>query len=183
MTVIKNGSTGDTLIINTEGQASVLSESLPQSAHNSNFGRTFVIESGFISSSATADTTSAILFIKNTSTTKNLYFGLFRTCNEAAMKWIMKTGATALSSETPVTPQNSQIGNALILDATVNMGAQNATVTGGTEFATWINGTGHSIPNNNGALILGANQTLTLECLPFASVAAEVCVTIECWQV
>lgn len=182
MTVIKNGATGDTLIVNAEGQAQVMAEVQGQATHNAELGNTFIISSGFISASATADTTSAILYVKNTSTTKKIHLGLFRTCNEAAMKWIMKTGATALSSETLVTPLNSLVGDAATLDATVNIGAQNATVTGGTTFASWINNVGHSSPDYRGAIILNPNQTFTLECLPFASVAAEVCITIECWQ-
>ena len=183
MSVIKNGANGDTLVINSEGQAEVHAEIQAQAAHHTLKGNTFMIKTGFIASSATADTTTAMLYIKNTSTTKNLYLGITRTCGEVALKWTMKTGATAMSTETAIVPQNTLVGSAVTMDATVNVGAQNATVTGGTEFMTWINGAGHSDPDYKGAIVLQANQTLTLECAPFASVSGEACISIEGWQV
>lgn len=182
MSVIKNGSTGDIMIVNNEGQASVIAETQPQAAHHALEGRSFIIHSSFISASATADQTSAIIFIKNTSTTQNLYLGRLRTCGEAAMKWIMKYGATGMSAETSIVAENMNIGNQTPLDADIRFGAQDSTVTGGTVIATWINGVGHSDPNYRGSIILPANASVTLECLPFASVAAEVCISIECWQ-
>lgn len=184
MTIIKNGNTGDTWTINPEGQGLVRAEAQAQSAHNAISGRTFMISSGFASASATANTTSAALFIQNTSTTKNLYLGIVRTCGEVPFKWVMKSGATAMSSETSSSPLNMKLGDPTTLDAIVNIGAQDATVTGGAVLMTWINGVGHSSPDYQGSLILGANETITLEVLPFESVVggSEACISIECWQ-
>lgn len=184
MIITNAGTAPNGLRVNNEGQALTLSETQTLAAHNTEAGRTFTISSGFASASATADTTSAALFVRNDSTTKNLYFGHFRTCGEVAFKWLMKTGATGLSSETAITPQNNLVGDPTTLDATVYIGAQDATVTGGAQFATWINNTGHSQPDNAGAFILKANQTMTLEVIPFGSVTngSEACITIEVWQ-
>lgn len=184
MQITGNGATAHVVQVNDEGQLSTISEIEVLAAHNAKFGRSFMISSGFSSASATADTTSAALYIKNTSTTKNLYLGITRTCGEVAFKWVMKTGATGMSTETLVTPLNMKLGDANTLDAIVYIGTQDATVTGGTQFMTWINSAGHSSPDYEGAVILGANQTMTLECIPFESVAggSEACISIECWQ-
>jgi hypothetical protein len=183
--IIEDGQgNGRLAYVTNQGQQVVVAESHSESRHQSAaFGNSFLIKSGFITASATADTTSAIIYIKNISSTKSILFGHLRTCGEAAMKWRAKIGATGLSSSTAVTPSNMNIASSIELDATVEFGAQNATVTGGTEYATWINNTGHSEPDLAGALILGPNDTFTLEAIPFASVAAEVCTTIEVWQI
>lgn len=179
----RDGHTYTGQIINDEGQALVQSESHSEARHHSVKGDAYLIKTGFVASSATADTTSAMLYVKNTSTTKSIFFGHFRTCGELAFKWIMKTGATAMSAENSVVPINMLVGSPKTMDAIVNVGAQGATVTGGTEVATWINGVGHSNPDLRGGLILLPNQVITLEVLPFASVSGEACVTIECWQI
>ena len=182
-TLQSSGVVAHGLVINEEGQAFTHSEVEAQAAHHAKSGHGFVVQTGFIASSATADTTTAMLYVKNTSTTQNIYIGIARTCGEVALKWIMKTGATGLSTENVITGKNLLIGSPKTIDATIYKGAQNATVTGGTEYTTWINGAGHSDPDYKGAIILGANQTMTLECLPFASVSGEACLSIEVWQI
>lgn len=184
MTIIKNGSTGDTLIINDEGHALVLAEEEAEAAHFALLGKTFIISSGFITCSASADTTTAIIYIKNTSTVQDIHIGHLRTCGEVAFKWVMKKGATGLSTENVTTATNTKLNDQSPLVAITYSGAQNATVTGGDQIATWINGVGHSDPNFRGALIIPANQTLTLEAIPFEAVTggSEACITMECWQ-
>ncbi len=182
MSTIRDAHTHVSQIVNSKGQALVQAESHAEARQHSGLGDAYLIKTGFIASSATADQTTAMLYVKNTSTTKNIFLGHLRTCGELAFKWILKKGATAMSAETAVVPVNMMLGSPKVLVATVNIGAQDATVTGGTEIATWINSIGHSNPDLRGSLILLPNQAITLEVLPFANASGEACITIECWQ-
>ncbi len=183
MTIIRDPASSEGLKVTDEGQAIVLAEVHTEARHHSITGEVFILSSGFITSSATADTFAAILYIKNTSTTKSINVGYFRTCNEVASKWRLTKNPTSISNSTSVTAENINFASPITLDATVEYGAANSTVTGGTVLGTWIqNGPGHSDPDFSGAMILGPNDSFCLEMAPFASAAGEVCTTIEVWQ-
>ena len=177
------GSGGYQLEITSDKQAKVLAETHSEARFHSEKGEVFLVHSGFVVSSAVADTFASIIYIKNTSTTKDIHIGHLRTCNEVAAKWRMKVAATSISNSTATTANNMNSSSTITLDATIEYGAANSTTTGGDEMSTWIQpGPGHSEPNLSGALILGPSSTLVLEMAPFASVAGEVCINIECWQ-
>jgi len=183
MTILRDPASSEALRITSTGQANVLAEVHTEARHHSISGEVFIISSGFVTSSATGDTFAAILYFKNDSTTKSVNVGYFRTCNEVASKWRLTKNPTSISNSTAVTPENINFNSAVTLDGTTEYGSATSTVTGGTVLGTWIqNGPGHSDPDFGGALILGPNDSFCLEMAPFASVAGEVCTTIEVWQ-
>jgi len=183
MTIKRDASTMRSQDITIDGQALVQAETHTESRHHSSDGDTYIVQSSFITSSATADTFVSILFLKNDSTTKEIHIGYFRTCNEVPSKWKLIKNPTSISNPTIITPRNMNFGSARVIDATVNSGSATSATTGGNEMGTWIqNGPGHSDPDFGGALILGPGDSIALEMAPFSSVAGEVCTTIEVWQ-
>lgn len=178
-----DGNTEQTLRINAEGQAYVLSEVHTEARHRSNDGDLYLGKSGYVTSSASADVFSVIYWLKNDSTTKDIHIGHLRTCNELTGRWRMIVDSTAVSSSTTVVPLNMNRGKkSNVLDATAEYGVAGATLTGGAEIATWINADGHSTEDFAGSIILGANDTIAFEYAPFAATANPVCVTMEIWQ-
>lgn len=169
--------------VTIDGQALVQAEVHTEGRHHSERGETFIVRSGFITSSATADTFASIIYLKNTSTTKQVHIGYLRTCNEVAAKWKFIRNPTSISNSTAVIPLNMNFTSAIMMDATTEVGSATSTTTGGSEMGTWIQGgPGHSDPNFSGSFIIGPNDSFALEMAPFASVAGEVCTTFEVWQ-
>ncbi len=183
MTIIRDASTQKAAIVDSEGFLYSLSQVHTEARHNAGLGRSFLLSSGFVTCSATGDTFASIFYFKNSSTTKVIHFGYFRTCNEVPAKWRMIKNPTSISNSTAITPLNLNFESNVVLDATAEFGSATSTTTGGTEIATWIQpGPGHSDPDWAGGLILGPNDSIALEMAPFASVAGEVCITNEVWQ-
>lgn len=178
-----NGGGGHFLEINKDGQALTQSEIHKEIKQHSTIGEAFVITSGFISVSATADQTSALLYIKNTSTTKSILINRVQPNSEVAAKWRLKVDPTGLSASTATAAVNMNRSSSNTLDATVEYGAQDATVTGGTVLADWIVPGGAADFSLEGALILGPNDSLAVEVIPFAAATGgEASVNVECWQ-
>jgi hypothetical protein len=170
--------------VTDEGQQLVLSESQTESRHHSTVGEVFLINSGFITSNAVAVVFASIIFFKNTSTTKVLHIGFFSTWSEVAGKWNLISNSTSISNSTPTIAANMNISSSKVLDATIEYGSATSVTTGGTTIANWISpGPGFSAHNFAGAIILGPTDSFTLEMAPFASVAGEVSVIAEAWQV
>lgn len=173
--------------INNEGQASTLAETQTEARHLSeNEGVVYILSSGFAVSSNVANTFTNIFYIKNTSTTHNLYIGYLRTCNEIPGKWQYTDNPTALGT-TSVTAINMKRGADTPLVADVqSFSAAGTTFSDGTtaDFPQWIQGgPGHSIQPFEGALILGANQAFGLSFAPFNTTAGDVCITMQAWQI
>lgn len=174
---------GQLAYVTDEGQQFVLAEVHTEARHHAALGETFILNSGFITSSAVADTFVSVFYFKNTSTTKVMHIGFFSTWSEVSSKWRLLKGATAISNSTATTANNMNISSPKTLDATVEYGSATSTTTGGTVIAEWISpGPGFSANNFGGAFILGPTDTFVLEMAPFAAAAGEVSVLAEVWQ-
>lgn len=133
---------------------------------------------GFINITTT-DTETAVFYLKNTSTTKQLEIHDIRTCGDQVQKWVLyfnDTGGTIISNATAAGSGNMNRRSSKTADADVYKGADGVTRSGGTQGPQHINGVGDSTNHLEGALILGRNDSITLTC-EVAS-AADVCVLI-----
>lgn len=169
--------------ITDEGQIYVITESHTEARHKAEEGKVFMIASGFAASPASADDFTNVLYVKNTSTTKDIHIGYLRTCNEVSGKWRILDAPTALGTSA-LTASNSNRSNATPLVATVQaFSTAGTTFTDGTAIGQWIQGAGHSIQPFDGSYILGPNDSFGLEFAPFNGTAGEMCVTLQCWQI
>ena len=132
----------------------------------------------FITISTTA-TETGIFYLKNTSTTKDLYIHSIRTCGEVAQKvtfYKNPTGGTLLTDQTAAQVTNLNFKSSNTASADVYKGADAKTVSGGTWLGQHINGVGHSNIETGDALILGRNDSLAITFE--VDSAGEVCVAV-----
>lgn len=184
MSVIKDGRTGRTLVINDEGQALTLSETQTEARHVAEDGNTFLLASDFAVTATVADDFTNIMYLKNESTTMDIHVGYLRSCNEVAGKWQMHFNPTALGTSA-LTAQNTQLGNSTPLSSTIQTFSNaGTTFVDGTIFAQWIQGgPGHSIQPFDGSLILPPLTAIGFDFAPFGTTAGDACVTMQVWQV
>jgi hypothetical protein len=139
----------------------------------------YMFSTGAFISLTTTGTETGILYIKNTSTTKNLFIHEIRTCGDVAQKvtfYKNPTGGTLVTDETAGQSTNLNFTSSNSADATIYKGADAKTVTGGTWLGQHINHIGHSNNQTGDALVLGRNDSLAIT-FEVAS-AGDVCVAI-----
>lgn len=140
----------------------------------------YMFSSGEFTSITTTGTETGVFYLKNTSTTKNLFLHSIRTCGDVAQKvtfYKNPTGGTLVTDETAAQSTNLNFTSSNSADAVVYKGADGKTVTGGTWLGQHINHIGHSSVNTGDALVLGRNDSLAVA-FEVAS-AGDVCVAIE----
>ncbi len=169
--------------VDDEGQLHTRSQMHKEARHHAETGNNFLIVSGYVTSSASADQFASILYFKNDSTTKNVYVGQIRSCTEVAAKWRLYQNPTSISNSTSITPLNTNFSSAVTLDGTAEYGSSTSTTTGGSILMTWINSAGHSTQDFQGGIILGPQDSFSIEMAPFAAAAGEVCLLVEIWQI
>jgi len=143
-----------------------------------NYGNAYAFSTNGFISLTTTDTEIPIFYLKNTSTTKNLYISRIRTCGNVAQKIILyanPTGGTLLTN-TAGTKTNINLTSSNTAEATVTKGGEGITATGGTHIAQHINGIGHSNDPWEDSLILGTNDSIYIS-FEVAS-AGSVCVAV-----
>lgn len=148
-------------------------------------GGAFVIPSGFLSLTTTGSF-NGIFYIKNTSTTKDLYIGKIRTCGNADGSVQVKlvrnpTAGTLISDANDATQLTANFGRNDVFegDAFVASG-DGKTVTDGTDYSQFIQKTtGHSIQDYEGAIIIPNGSSIALVAKP--SVAMTFCTELQCW--
>lgn len=126
----------------------------------------------------------AVFYIKNTSATKALFIHEIRTCGTATIKWILyknDTGGTIISDANAGVEVNHNFSSANVAAADVwTASASGKTRTGGSWMSQHIDEEGHSELHFAGALILGANDSLTLTAtLESAAAGVECCCRIH----
>jgi hypothetical protein len=169
--------------VNEGRQALVQSESHSEVRHNSELGKSFVVDSGFILTGAVADTFSGIFFIENASPTLNIYLGIIRTFASAAVQFRSTKNPDSMSNNVTITPQNQNFSSGILLDAIVQAGSATAAITGGSPFASsLLPGGGAAALDLQGAIILGPGDSFSMEMAPRAAAAADVGVSIGLWQ-
>lgn len=123
----------------------------------------------------------AIFYVKNISTTKSLLIHEIRTCGTATMKWTLyknDTGGTLISDANAGVEVNHNFSSANVAAADVwAASASGKTRSGGSWMSQHIDEEGHSEMHFAGALILGANDSLTLTATLESAVAGVECCT------
>ena len=128
-------------------------------------GEAYIFASGPFTNITTTGTEHGIMYIKNTSTTKELHVKNIRTCGETIQKWRLYknvTTGTLISNATDGISNNINFTKANTAEANIYVGGDGVTVTDGTMIEHWINDVGHSTEDFDGALVLGTNDSLTL---------------------
>ena len=120
---------------------------------------------GAFISLTSVDTESGVFYLKNTSTTKDLYIHTIRTCSEVGHKVTLyknPTGGTLITNASAGVATNMNLGSSDEADATVYKGADGATITGGSIMTQHINDVGHSTGEFQGALILAPDTSIAI---------------------
>lgn len=154
--------------------------SLPKlAARSDNSGKSFIMANGGFISLTTTETESAILHIKNTSSTEDLHITQIRCCGTVVTRWKVyknSTGGTLISDASAGVKQNLNLTSGNIPSANVYTGGDSKTATGGTMIGHHITEIGHSNDNLEGALILGFNQSIEITCT--VASAGTICVRV-----
>lgn len=132
-------------------------------------GDSFAIATDFIALTTTASY-SGMWYIQNTSTTHNIHIEAVRTTSTVSTLWQMiknPTTGTLISGGAAYSPVNTNFSSGKPLSGTVKKGADALTITDGTLFGQWMTGAyGLYERRHEGAIILGPNNTLALQCKP-----------------
>jgi hypothetical protein len=139
----------------------------------------YVTTLGFIDIN-TVNTETAILYTKNTSTTKRFVINSIRTCGNQVQKVIMyknPTAGTIIDNATAGQNTNANFSSSNSPSLTTYKGADTYTFTNGTHLGNHINNVGHSTEKTGDAVIVGPNDSfgLTFE----LAASGVVCAAIE----
>jgi len=168
------------LVVDSSGRALVSSADESRLATATKKGNSFCITSGGLSIGTTGSF-SGVLFVRNTST-RSLKIGQLRTCGTMIQQWKLTknpTTGTLISVGQVVVPENTLFTSALPFTGDALVGSDSATVTDGSLLDHWVNATGNSVQNIDGAVILGQGDSIALEVNPGAS--GDVCATVLAW--
>lgn len=148
----------------------------------SHTGDSFTIPTEFIALTTTASFTG-IWYLTNTSVTHNIHVERIRTSSTVGTLWqVVKnpTTGTLISAGTAVTPVNYNFSSGRTLSATVKKGVDAQTVTDGVWLEQWQTNVYDAKERQyDGAIILGAGNSLAILCKP--SAAATVGSTLSIW--
>lgn len=165
--VIKDGSgTGKEAKVDSKNRLSTLaiSEQQMHDISSSEGDVHYVSTLGFIDIN-TLNTETAILYTKNTSTTKQFVINSIRTCGNQIQKVLMyrnpSTG-TIIDNATAGQNTNANFSSSKTPSLTTYKGADTYTFTDGTHLGNHINGVGHSTEKTGDAVILGPNDSFGL---------------------
>jgi hypothetical protein len=139
----------------------------------------YVTTLGFIDIN-TVNTETAILYTKNTSTTKRFVVNSIRTCGNQVQKVILyknPTAGTIIDNAVAGKNTNANFSSSNTPDLTTYKGADTYTFTDGTHLSNHINNVGHSTEKTGDSVLLGPNDTfgLTFE----LAASGTVCAAIE----
>lgn len=149
-------------------------------AHN---GDTFQVPTDFIALTTTASY-SGVWYITNMSATHNIHIEGMRTTSTVGTLWQLiknPTAGTLISGGAALTPVNTNFSSGKTMSGTVKKGADALTITDGTLMGQWMTGVyGLYERRYEGAIILGAGNSLALQCKP--SGAGSVGSTLSVWM-
>lgn len=137
----------------------------------------------FIAPTTTAE--HAIIYLKNTSSTKRLHIHEIRNCGSVVQKWILyknDTGGTIISDANAGTEINHNFSSSNVAEADVwAASAAGKTRSGGSWMSQHISDVGHDTISFEGALILGQNNSLTLTVQNVVSATTLSCVRVHAY--
>jgi len=182
MSIIRDAGTGVAAHVNGEGKLQTTSVDVPHIMHHTEEGDTFMITTDFVTSSATADDSRSMFYLKNTSTTKRLFMGFLNTASEVSGKWIMVKNPTSISNSTAIGSENAHFSDSTTVSVAAEKGGATSDTTGGTAIGHWIQGAAQPfVANMKGSIVLGPNDSIAIEFAPFAAAAGEVSVAMLVW--
>lgn len=117
---------------------------------------------GFIAIN-TLNTETGIMYVKNTSATKNLFIHDIRTCGNQVQKVVIyknPTGGTLISNATAGASCNLNFKSSNTPEANIYKGADGSTISSGTHLGQHINGVGHSNISTGDSILLGRNDSI-----------------------
>lgn len=131
----------------------------------------------------TATDEHAVLYVKNTSSTKRMHIHTIRTCGSVVQQWILyknDTAGTIVSDANAGVEVNHNFSSSNVAEADVYAAsAAGKTRSGGSWMSQHINDIGHSNVDYEGALILSQNDSLTLTVQNVASATTLSCARIH----
>lgn len=150
-------------------------------------GRSYILTSDFVALTTTGSF-NGMLYIKNTSTDKDLYIDRVRVCGTGTSMNAMQcrfvknpTTGTLISDANAGISIASNLGSNEEFEG-VNYAASGdgKTVTDGTQFSQFtIHLPGHTIQEYNGAIIIPNGSAMAIEVKPGAATTA--CIEVQCW--
>lgn len=148
-------------------------------------GLSYLLASDFISLTTTGSF-NALMYVKNTSTNKNLHIGKIRTCSSGSgfmqVRLIAQpTSGTIVSDANSSDLSNANLSSGNVFDGiSYSASGDGKTITDGSNFAQFINmSPGHSVQDYEGSIVLGPSDSIGLTCKP--SVATIICIEIQCY--
>lgn len=149
------------------------------SFHAKDDGDAYIFSTGAFISITTTNTETGILYVKNSSTSRNLIIHSIRTSGNQVQKIIVyknPTGGTLISNASAGNKINTNLSSSNTADALTYKGADAVTCTGGTAMALNVNSAGNSLLTYDDAIILGPLNSIavTMEVPSAGIVAASV---------
>lgn len=167
--------------VNDENQILAQAEIHFETRQHTDDGEVFIMGSDIIALTTTG-AYSGLLYIKNTSTTKNFYVDdIICNSNGVTCNWRLTrnpTTGTLISGASAGLEGNMNFSNATAFDGDVYKGADGNTVTDGTTIATGADKLTEG--EIRGGIVLGPTNSIAISADP--SAAAEVSVIVIGWQ-
>jgi len=141
-------------------------------------GRLFFVATDFVALTTTASY-SAIAYLKNTSSTHNIFLHRVTASSTVTHQWRLlaqPTAGTIIDDGTAASKVNANLTSSLTLAASAFKGADAKTFTDGTIMQQWASDIGRNVDIYDGEILLGPNDAVGFECKPSAS--CDVGVTI-----
>jgi len=130
----------------------------------------FFATTGFVPLTTTTSF-SGVMYVKNTSATKNLHIVLVRPSEDVLTAWkfiVGPTGGTLISNAVAATTTNANGTSPRGADALVYQGADGDTVTGGIEATHFYSNVGGNAIQLDGSVLLPVNGTFAFVAKPSA---------------
>ena len=150
-------------------------------------GDAFILTSDFVSLTTTGSF-SGIMYIKNTSTTENIFVDRIRICGTGSSMGSLQTklvknptAGTLISDENAGISIPANLGSQEVFSGlNYAASADGKTVTDGTQFSQFtIHLPGHTIQDYQGNLIIPGGASMGIALKP--SYSTEACIEIQCW--
>lgn len=150
-------------------------------------GRSFILASDFVSLTTTGSF-NGMMYIKNTSSDRNLFVDRVRICGTGTSMNSMQctltknpTTGTLISDANDGAAVPANLGsNEVFTGLTYAASGDGKTITDGTQFSQFtIHLPGHTIQEYNGSIIIPGGSAMAISLKPGAATTA--CVEVQCW--
>lgn len=171
--------------VNKDNRLETFSINEERIADVSKSGYSFLLASDFVSLTTTG-AFNGIIYIKNNSSTKDLFIKTIRVCSDGSGSVQCRiirnpTTGTLISDANKAEQLSSNAGSNVTFDGLAYAASGDAkTVTDGSNWTQFINRSpGHSIQDYQGAILLPNGQSMALTAKP--SVSTNLCIEVMAW--